>query len=114
MSTKRPFAKLQAAAAATCISDKMSDFEIQSWVQQVHGDVDEGTGFGWEGLDKKWDEFLRYAQLQVTSGKTKIRIMFLHERLLPLVARAGVQHKPDVRPTAADNLHTRAGSAQDH
>jgi len=103
MSTRRPFAKLQAATNG--ISEKMSKSEIQSWAQQVDGDDDEGTRFDWENVDEKWDEFLKYAQLKVTSGKTKIRTAFLQERLLPLAARAGVQHKPDARPATANN-HT--------
>jgi hypothetical protein len=90
MSTRRPFAKLQAAAAAANrVSEKMSEFEIQSWAQRVDRDNDEGTGFDGESLDEKWDDFLKYAQLQVMSGKTKMRTMFLQERLLPLAARAG-------------------------
>ena len=104
MSTRRPLAKLQAvAAAADGISEKMSKSEIQSWAQRVEGDDDQGTGFDWESLDEKWGDFLKYAQLQVTSGKTKTRTVFLQERLLPLAARAGARHKADARPAAADN-----------
>lgn len=102
MSTRRPFAKLKAAAAANNISEKMSKSKIQSWAQHVDGDDDEGTGFDWENLDEKWDEFMKYAQLQVTSGKTKTRTAFLQERLLPLVARAGVWHRLDTRPASAN------------
>ena len=112
MSTRRPFAKLQAATtAANGISEKMSKSEIQSWAQHVDSGADEGTGFDWENLDEKWDEFMKYAQLQVTSGKTKIRTAFLQERLLPLAARAGVSHRLGARPATADKLHTRTGSA---
>ena len=98
---RRPFAKLQAVANG--ISEKMSKSEIQSWAQQIDGHDDEGTSFDWESLDEKWDDFLKYAQLQVTSGKTKIRTVFLQERLLPLAARAGMRHKLDTRPATADN-----------
>ena len=107
MSTRRPLAKLQAAGNG--ISDKMSKSEIQSWVQRVEGRDDESTRFDWESLDEKWDDFLKYAQLQVTSGKTKIRTVFLQERLLPLAARAGVRHKPDAQPATTNKLHTRTG-----
>jgi hypothetical protein len=111
MSTRRLLAKLQAvAAAASGISEKMSKSEIQSWAQRVEGGDDEATGFDWERLDEKWDDFLKYAQLQVTSGKTKIRTMFLQERLLPLAARAGARHKRDAQPATADKPHTRARS----
>lgn len=111
MSTRRPLAKLQAAAAAAAngISEKMSKSEIQSWAQRVEGRDDESTRFDWENLDEKWDDFLKYAQLQVTSGKTKIRTMFLQERLLPLAARAGVRQKPDAQPATTNKLHTRTG-----
>ena len=115
MSTRRPLAKLQAVtAAADGISEKMSKSEIQSWAQRVEGDDDQSTGFDWESLDEKWDDFLKYAQLQVTSGKTKTRTVFLQERLLPLAARAGARHKADAQPAAADKPHTRTGSTQDH
>ena len=111
MSTRRPLAKPQAVAAvANGISEKMSKSEIQSWAQRVEGDDNEGTGFDWEKLDEKWDDFLKYAQLQVTTGKTKIRTVFLQERLLPLAARAGVRHKSDAQLPTADKLHTRSRS----
>ena len=102
MSSRRPFAKLQAATAVNGILEKMSKSEIQSWAQHVDGDEHEGPRFDWESLDEKWDEFLKYAQLQVTSGKTKARTVFLQERLLPLVARAGVWHKLDAQAATAD------------
>lgn len=113
MSTRRPLAKLQAAAAAAAngISEKMSNSEIQSWAQRVEGDDGVGTRFDWESLEEKWDDFLKYAQLQVTSGKTKIRTVFLQERLLPLAARAGGRHKPDVQPATTNKQYKRTGFA---
>ena len=98
MSTRRPLAKLQAVAAANGISEKMSKSEIQSWAQRVHGGDDEGGFVDWESLDEKWDDFLKYAQLQVLSGKTKIRAVFLQERLLPLAARGGERHAASPMP----------------
>src|SRR5260370_19938758 len=103
MSLRRPLAKLQ--AATNSISETMSRSEVQSWAQQIDGDDDEGTAFDWESLDEKWDRFLKYAQFQITSGRTKIRTAFLQERLLPLAARAGVRHKLGAKAATANDLH---------
>lgn len=79
---------------AHSLSTGMSKTEIQSWVaasEAPDGDDELTASFRWDSLneDSSWPSFLGYAQGQLMTSSTKMRIEFLTNRLSPLAARGG-------------------------
>jgi hypothetical protein len=71
----------------------MSKQEILNWTQRVEDDPeDESFGipeFDWTKLHDDWPSFMEFAQRQVTSSSTKLRIAFVSGRLSPMALRTG-------------------------
>ncbi|KZO93854.1 ARM repeat-containing protein [Calocera viscosa TUFC12733] len=67
--------------------------KVQKWLAtlQSTGEDDSGDRERWEEEEMKtFEDFLRIARVRVTSGKTKVRTHFVHERLGYAVQKGGL------------------------
>ena len=91
MPSKATFAKLKAKEPETAT---MSKSEIQSWINNTASTAsvdssDENQVWQRDRVLNDWDRSLEYAQTQLLTNKTKVRVQFLREELLSLAKHAG-------------------------
>ena len=71
----------------------MGGSDIQAWIASTEVDDDSAEAglTHWQDAQKNWNRFFELSKAILLSSKTKSRIQFLAEELLPLCKNAGIE-----------------------
>jgi len=78
----------------------MGKKDIESWAAQtttMEEDYEESSQMlSWQQALSSWPEFIAHARKTLLSSKTKSRILFIEDELIPLVKSTGMPFETDL------------------